>query len=78
MVGSEEEAIAALPEILLYDRRAVRQRFEERFSATRMAKEYVGAYRNLSKTIMSIEEAPGVGRNQANRNVGNGSTAHIA
>jgi glycosyltransferase involved in cell wall biosynthesis len=41
MVDSEEEAIAALPEILSYDRRAVRQRFEERFTATRMANNYV-------------------------------------
>jgi glycosyltransferase involved in cell wall biosynthesis len=30
MVDSEEEAIAALPEILPYDRSAVWQRFEER------------------------------------------------
>jgi glycosyltransferase involved in cell wall biosynthesis len=34
---SEEEAIAALPAILAYDRRAVRQRFEERFTDARMA-----------------------------------------
>ena len=40
VVDSEEEAIAALPEILSYDRRAVRQRFEDRFTATRMAKDY--------------------------------------
>jgi len=47
VVDSEEEAIAALPGILSYDRRAVRQRFEERFTATRMAKDYVGIYRRL-------------------------------
>ena len=47
LVGSEEEAVAALPKILSYDRRAVRQRFEERFTATRMAKDYVSAYRQL-------------------------------
>ena len=35
VVDSEEEAIAALPEILSYDRSAVRQRFEERFTATK-------------------------------------------
>ena len=33
VVDSEEEAIAALPAILSYDRRAVRQRFEERFTS---------------------------------------------
>ena len=50
VVDSEEEAIAALPEILSYDRRAVRQRFEERFTATRMAKDYVSTYRQLRAT----------------------------
>ena len=47
VVDSEEEAIAALPAILSYDRRTVRQRFEKRFTATRMAKDYVGIYRQL-------------------------------
>ena len=47
VVESEEEAIAALPAILSYDRRAVRQRFEQRFTATRMAKDYVSTYRQL-------------------------------
>jgi len=53
VVDSEEEAIAALPEILSYDRRAVRQRFEERFTATRMAQDYVRTYRRLMKTRTS-------------------------
>ncbi len=47
VVDGEEEAIAALPALLSYDRRAVRQRFEERFTATRMAKDYVSTYRDL-------------------------------
>jgi hypothetical protein len=47
VVDSEQEAVAALPEILSYDRHAVRQRFEERFTATRMAKDYVSTYRQL-------------------------------
>src|ERR1700726_4113352 len=47
VVDSEEEAIAAMPEILAYDRRTVRRRFEERFAATRMAKDYVTTYRRL-------------------------------
>jgi hypothetical protein len=38
---------------LAYDRRAVRQRFEERFTATRMAQDYVTTYRRLMKTRMS-------------------------
>ena len=47
VVDSEEEAVAALPAILSYDRRLVRRRFEERFSATKMAKGYVSTYRQL-------------------------------
>ena len=47
IVGSEEEAIAALPAILAYDRREVRQRFEQRFTATRMAQDYVSTYRQV-------------------------------
>jgi hypothetical protein len=47
LVDSEEEAIAALPEILSYDRHAVRQRFEERFTSARMANDYVSTYRKL-------------------------------
>jgi glycosyltransferase involved in cell wall biosynthesis len=47
LVDCEEEAIAALPEILSYDRRAIRQRFEERFTSARMTKDYVSTYRKL-------------------------------
>jgi hypothetical protein len=50
IVCSEEEAVAALPAILAYDRREVRQRFEERFTATRMAQDYVSTYRQSMKT----------------------------
>ncbi len=50
IVGSEEEAIAALPAILAYDRHAVRQQFEKRFTATRMAQDYVSTYRRSIKT----------------------------
>jgi glycosyltransferase involved in cell wall biosynthesis len=49
VVDSEDEAIAVLPAILAYDRSAVRQRFEERFTNARMAKDYVGTYRGLLK-----------------------------
>jgi glycosyltransferase involved in cell wall biosynthesis len=47
VVESEDEAIVALPELLSYDRRAVRKRFQERFTATRMARDYSGLYREL-------------------------------
>ena len=57
VVGSEDEAIAALAEIMCYDRRTVRRRFEERFTATRMARDYIRTYRQLLKmrTISSEE-----------------------
>ena len=47
IVDTMEEAIAALPRVIALDRKKVRQRFEQRFSATRMAKDYVGVYRSL-------------------------------
>jgi len=50
VVDSEEEAAEALREILSYDRRAVRNRFEKRFTAARMTKDYVDVYRKLLNT----------------------------
>jgi glycosyltransferase involved in cell wall biosynthesis len=69
VVNSELEAIAALPEILSYDRRVVRRRFEERFTAARMAKDYVGIYRRLLKTGTSCAKL-----RKVDLNGGNGST----
>jgi glycosyltransferase involved in cell wall biosynthesis len=56
MVESEDEAIAALPEVLSYDRRAIRERFQERFTATRMAREYAGLYCKCLKTAANSGE----------------------
>ena len=47
IVDSMEEAITALPQVIALDRKKVRQRFEQRFSATRMAKDYVRVYHKL-------------------------------
>ena len=47
IVDTPEEAIAVLPDVLSLDRRAVRQRFEERFSAERMARDYLKVYHSL-------------------------------
>jgi hypothetical protein len=66
MVESEEEAIAALPAILSYDRRAVRQRFEQRFTATRMAQNYVSTYRRLLKRRTSGPRSRQLGINGGN------------
>jgi glycosyltransferase involved in cell wall biosynthesis len=48
IVDTEEEAVAALRDVLSLDRRQVRRRFEERFSAARMAKDYVAVYHKLA------------------------------
>jgi glycosyltransferase involved in cell wall biosynthesis len=47
IVDSEEEAVRAVNELARLDRRKVRARFEERFSAQRMAREYESQYRKL-------------------------------
>jgi glycosyltransferase involved in cell wall biosynthesis len=49
IVDSEDEAVSRMPQVLALDRRAVRQRFEERFSATRMARSYLHVYHALLK-----------------------------
>ena len=48
LVGSLDEAIRVMPELLRIDRRGVRLRFEERFSAQRMANDYLDVYRSLN------------------------------
>jgi glycosyltransferase involved in cell wall biosynthesis len=53
IVDSMEEAIAALPRVVALDRIKVRQRFERRFSATRMAKDYIDVYRSLLASSQS-------------------------
>jgi glycosyltransferase involved in cell wall biosynthesis len=47
IVDTTEQAVTALPQVLALDRRLVRRGFEERFSATQMAKDYVSVYRKL-------------------------------
>ena len=47
IVDGEDEAVSAVGKLARLDRRKVRGRFEERFSARRMAREYESQYRNL-------------------------------
>jgi glycosyltransferase involved in cell wall biosynthesis len=47
IVENEDEAIRAVKEVTRLDRRKVRARFEQRFSAQRMAREYEKQYRKL-------------------------------
>ena len=46
IVSSMPEAIAALPEVLALDRRGVRRTFDRRFTAGRMARDYVALYQS--------------------------------
>lgn len=50
VVDSEQEAINAVNELHRLDRSKVRAKFEERFSAHRMAREYEARYRELATT----------------------------
>jgi glycosyltransferase involved in cell wall biosynthesis len=57
IVDTEEEAIKVLPSLLSLDRRGVRRRFEDRFSAARMAKSYLAVYRSLLRQpVMASSE----------------------
>jgi glycosyltransferase involved in cell wall biosynthesis len=60
IVDSVDEAVRMLPQVITLDRRAVRRRFEKRFSSARMATEYVSLYRSLLKqaSISEREAAP--------------------
>ena len=49
IVDTMDEAVMMLPRVIALDRRAVRRRFEQRFSSVRMAKDYVAVYRSLLK-----------------------------
>ena len=79
IVETMDDAIAALPRVLALDRKKVRQRFEQRFSATRMAKDYIDVYRSLLESSKSVAAAkqetkhrPGNGKE-----LGNGKDAII-
>ncbi len=49
IVDDVDEGMSALSRVMALDRRAVRRRFEEKFSVSRMAKDYVAVYRSLLK-----------------------------
>ena len=67
IVRTMDEAIRVLPQVLALDRRTVRQRFEQRFSATRMAKDYVQVYRSLLKQPPLMERAAVMSRLEAEK-----------
>jgi glycosyltransferase involved in cell wall biosynthesis len=65
IVETMEEAVRRLPETIALDRRMVRRRFDERFTATRMAKDYVQAYRALLKRPSMSEHETAVPMREA-------------
>jgi glycosyltransferase involved in cell wall biosynthesis len=77
IVESEDQAVAALSGLLSLDRGAVRQRFEERFTATRMAKDYVRVYRALHRKATSVVENQSRVEVRLEHIGDNGLTAHV-
>ena len=73
IVDTVDEAIAALPHVTALDRQKVRRRFEQRFSATRMAKDYVGVYRSLIASPEVIDGAD----DAATLSLTSGGTANV-
>ncbi len=60
IVENEDQAVRAVGELGRLDRRAVRARFEARFLAGRMAREYERAYRNLiADPVVKDDLCPG-------------------
>jgi glycosyltransferase involved in cell wall biosynthesis len=47
IVDTVDEAVTAIPRVMALNRRDVRRRFEERFSASRMTRDYIGVYQSL-------------------------------
>jgi glycosyltransferase involved in cell wall biosynthesis len=77
IVATPEEAIQALPGVLALDRHAVRRRFEERFSATRMAGDYLKLYRSmLERPAQRDLDEKGLGP-RPNRLNGNGKQSYL-
>ncbi len=64
VVEDEKEAVAATHRLSRLSRSAIRQRFEERFTARRMAREYLVVYRSLIefealRSRVAVARAPG-------------------
>ena len=51
VVETVDEAIRVLSGVIWLDRHAVRRRFEARFSASRMADDYIDVYRKLHRNV---------------------------
>jgi glycosyltransferase involved in cell wall biosynthesis len=49
VVDSIDKAVSAVQKATMLDRSRVRARFEQRFSAARMARDYLAVYRSLGR-----------------------------
>ncbi|OSI23832.1 glycosyltransferase family 4 protein [Bradyrhizobium canariense] len=67
VVSTLEEAVQAMPDVLALDRRSVRAQFEERFSAPRMAADYLKIYQNMARRrpVPEARFAASIGRSLA-------------
>ncbi|PHK94559.1 glycosyl transferase [Pseudoroseomonas rhizosphaerae] len=54
IIENEDEAVAAVPRIAELDRARIRRRFEERFTARRMAEDYVSVYQQLIEAAKKL------------------------
>jgi len=64
IVASIAQAVRAVREVARVDRRRVRQRFEARFSAERMAQDYLRLYRQLTDARPAGPRLPQVAARQ--------------
>lgn len=60
VVESIEDAVAAVKRVQLLDRRQVRRRFEERFSASRMVDDYEAIYASIAAGMYEPKSVPRV------------------
>jgi len=58
IVDSVGEAICKIGSVLALDRGGVRRRFEQRFSATRMARDYTKIYQKLMRNDANLDLQP--------------------
>ena len=54
IIQNEDEAVAAAGKLHLLDRRRIRQVFERRFSARRMAGDYIETYQMLTQVAQPL------------------------
>jgi glycosyltransferase involved in cell wall biosynthesis len=73
VVDNIDQAVVALHQTISLDRRNVRRQFEERFSARRMANDYIRVYRNLLLTDAQVDRIASVASSTVVRAKRNGS-----